>query len=207
MRTEISGFVMLFALTGCAMFGVTPVKDSTDRIEAYGFSILPPPGKDWKRRPDVHIKGSDFVVLGKKGSSRTHTIGITVGRHEGFDPAAIGFAEYAKNPDVFAAYVKNSVQNSNPPEGRMRILELSVVPDTKRGYCAKEYAKFEDHGSPFKPKILIQEDSGYVCLHPDSSRVLIEMISSERGLPGESDPSLPDVREKFFDSFQFRPLR
>lgn len=207
MRLVISGFSMLYALAGCAMFGFTPVKDPTVRIEAYGFSILPPPGKDWKRRPDLHMKGSDAVVFGKKGNSKTHTIGIMVVRQEGFDPAAVGFAEYATNPEVFAAYVKNSVMHANPPEGRMRILELSVVPDTKWGHCAREDIKFEDHGSAFKSQILIQKDWGYVCLHPDSSQILIEMTFSERGLPEESDPSLIIAAEQFFNSLQFRPLR
>lgn len=149
MRTVISGFAMLFALTGCATFGFTPVKDPTVRIEAYGFSILPPPGTGWSRRPDLHLKGSDLVVFSKNGGSKTHTIGISVGRHTGFNPAAVGFAEYATNPEVFASYVKNSIQHANPPEGRTRIIELSVVPDTKSGHCVREYAKFEDHGSLF----------------------------------------------------------
>jgi hypothetical protein len=33
--------------------------------------------------------------------------------------------------------------------------------------------------------------------------VIIELVFSERGLPGESDPALADVREQFFDSFRF----
>jgi hypothetical protein len=206
MRTAISGLIMLLAWTGCSTFGFAPVKDSTDRIEAYGFSVLPPSGTGWSRRPDLHLQGSDLVVFAKKGGSKTHTIGITVGRHKGFDPASVGFAEYATNLEVFASYVKNSVQHTNPPESRMRILELSVVPDAKSGHCVGEYAKFEDHGSQSKPKILIQEDWALTCLHPDSPRVIIEMNFSERGLPGESDPSLTAVRDQFFGSLQFRPL-
>jgi hypothetical protein len=133
MRRIISGFIVALALSGCAMPGFTPIRDPTARIESYGFSILPPQGSDWYRREDVHLKGSDFVVIGKQAGSRTHTIGVMVGRHTGFNPALVGFAEYATNPVEFAAYVKNNIQQMNPPGSRMRFLELSAVPDAQFG--------------------------------------------------------------------------
>ena len=207
MRRGVSGLIVLLALIGCATPGFTPVQDQTVRIEAYGFSILPPPGPGWYRLTDVHLRGSDGVGFGKQGgSTTTHTIAASVVRHKGFNAASFGFAEYATNPEVFAAYAKASAQHMNPPGGRMRLLEHSVVPDAQFGYCAKEHAKFEDRGSPFAPQVLIQDDWDYSCLHPNSSQVIIQVIFSERGLPGESDPSLTNVREQFFKSLQFRPL-
>lgn len=207
MRKVVGAFVMVLVLVGCATSGFTPVQDPTVRIESYGFSILPPQGSAWYRRPDIHLKNTDGIVIGKPGGSKTHTIGVMVVRHKDFNPAAVGFAEYATNPEVFAAYVKSSIQRMNPPGSRMRILELSAAPDMELGYCVRQYAKFEDLGSQFKPKVLIQEDWGYSCLHPNSSRVIIEMNFSERGLSGESDLSLATIREQFFRSLQFLPLR
>jgi hypothetical protein len=207
MRRVISGFIAVVALIGCAASEFVPVKDPTVRIEAYGCSILPPLGPDWYRRPDLHLRGLDGVVFAKQSGSTTHnTIGAMVLRRTGFNPASIGFAEYATNPEVFAAYVKATAQQAHPPGSRMRFLEHSVVPDTQFGYCAKEHAKFENRGSPFAPQVLIQEDWSFSCLHPNSSRVMIQIGFSERGLPGESDPSLTNVREQFLRSLQFRPL-
>jgi hypothetical protein len=207
MRRVISGFIAVLALIGCAASEFVPVKDPTVRIEAYGCSILPPPGPGWYRCPDLHLRGSDAVVFAKQSGSTTHTIGAMVGRHTGFNPASVGFAEYATNPEVFAAYVKATTQYMNPPGSRMLFLEHSVVPDAQFGYCAEEHAKLEDRGSPVAPQVLIQEDWSYSCLHPNSSRVMIQISLSERGIPGESDPSLTNVREQFFKSLQFRPLQ
>jgi len=172
MRKVMSGFIMVLALVGCATSGFIPVQDPTVRIESYGFSILPPQGPGWYRRSDIHTKGSDIVGFAKQGGSKTHTIGVMVGRHTGFDPASAGFAEYATNPEVFAAYMKAATQHMNPPGGRARIIELSAVPDTKLGYCVRQHAKFEDHGSPVKPQVLIQEDwviGAFIRIHPELS--------------------------------------
>jgi len=207
MRRGVSGLIVLLALIGCATPGFTPVQDQTVRIEAYGFSILPPPGPGWYRGTDVHLRGSDAIMFMKQGgSTTTHTIVASVIRHKGFTPAPFEFAEYATNPEVFAAYDKAGAQQANPPGSRMRFLEHSVVPDAQFGYCTRGHAKFEDHGSSVAPQVLIQEDWYYSCLHPNSSQVIIQIMFSERGLPGESDPSLTNVREQFFKSLQFRPL-
>ena len=212
MRAIISGLVVAIALVGCATseFAVVPINDPTLRIESYGVSILPPPGPDWYRISDVHLEGTDAVQLGKQSGPKTHTIVATAAGHTGFDPSLMGFAEYATKPEVFANYVKANAERSSPPGGRLRITELSAVPDSRFGYCVKEHVVFEDHDSPSGPpafdRVLIKEDWVYACLHPDSSRVMVEIGFSERGLPGESDPSLADVREQFFGSLQFRPL-
>lgn len=84
--------------------------------------------------------------------------------------------------------------------------ELEVVPEAKPGYCAKMKATFDDHGSPVAPKVLVQDDWGYTCLHPSSAKVIIEFVISQRGLPGESDPSLATIREQFLKGFKFRPI-
>jgi hypothetical protein len=207
MRWVISWFIVVLSFTGCATPEFVPIKDPTVRIESYGFSILPPQGSGWYRREDIHLEGSDIVAIGKQSGSKTHTISVVIARHTGFNPALVGFAEYATNPEVFVAYVKSNALQKNPPGGRMRFLDLSAVPDTEFGYCVKVHAKFEDLGSPVAPQILIQEDWDYSCLHPDSSRVIIEIGFSERGLPGENDPSLTYIREQFFKSFHFRPLQ
>jgi hypothetical protein len=207
MKKVIGWSIVVFALIGCATQEFTPVKDPTVRVESDGFSILPPPGPDWYRGPDLHFKSSDAVSFTKQAGVKTHTLAVTAGRHTGFDPASVGFAEYATKPEVFTEYVKATTQHMNPPGSRMRILELSAVPDTQLAYCVKEHAKFEDHGSSSAPQVLIQEDWTLTCLHPNSSRVIVEVVFSERGLPGESDPSLTNVREQFFKSLQFRPLQ
>lgn len=210
MKMNLIAFAMLLGLIGgCSSPSYTPITDPSARIEVNGFSILPPQGAGWLRAPDVHLGSSDGVAFVKQATpgSYTHTVGVTVTPHVGFNPASVGFADYAKKPEVFAAYVKAAVEHANPPGGRMQLLELSTVPDTKFGYGARGHAKFEDHGSRITNQLLIQEDWTLTCLHPDSPVVMIEICFSERGLPGEQDSSLADVREQIFNSLQFRPLR
>lgn len=192
------------ALSGGARAEFAPVTEPNVRIESPGFSILPPPGENWRMRKEGGIVW--FARQGTAGSS-THTVTAVVMRHTGFDPASVGFAEYATNLDVFAAYAKKATESMNPASGRTRIVELSVIPDAKFGYCVREHSTFEDHGARKISQVLLQEDWGYVCLHPDSNRDIIQAVFSERGLAGERDPSLTSIREQFFQSLRFRPLR
>jgi hypothetical protein len=206
MRRSIIGIAMFLVLAGCATTARFPIRDTTVRIDSYGFSILPPQETGWYRLEDLHFRGTDVVVMGKQSGSKTHTVVVFIRRQKEFDPALVGFSEYATNQEVFASYVENNLQKSNPPGSRMRLLEHSTSPDTRLGYCVKGISKFEDHGSPYAPQILIQDDWTYTCLHPDSTHVSVEISFSERGFPGESDPALTNIREQFFKSFQFRPL-
>jgi hypothetical protein len=149
------------------------------------------------------IRRENGVIFRKDVGPSTHTLVAIVTRDTGFDPGSVGFAEYATNPDVFTAYVKASVEHVNASGSRIHMLEQAVTPDTRFGYCAKVYSKGEDHGSDFAPRVLIQEDWGYTCLHPDSASVIIQVVFSERSLPGENDPALEKVREMFFNGFRF----
>lgn len=194
-------------LAGCASQEFRPVEDPSVRIDGDGFSVLPPPGPGWRRGPDVNSGGSrgiSFVRQGTPGST-THTVAASVVRHTGFNPAAVGFADYARKPEVFAAYVKSAAEHNNPPGGRMKILEMTVTPDTQLGYGARQHARFEDRG--YSSQVLVQDDWSLSCLHPGSDGVIVEIVFSERGRADEQDPSLAQVREQFFSSVQFRPLR
>ncbi|HJV64325.1 MAG TPA: hypothetical protein VJ550_01185 [Geomonas sp.] len=206
MRRKACALAAVLLVTGCAT-SMTPIKDPTVPIQSYGFSFLPPQEPGWYRLDDRHMRNTDCVMLGKKDSnSKTHTLAILVCRHQGFDPAVAGFPDYATKPEAFAEYVKRNVKHSNPPTGRMKILELEVIPAAQPGYCAKTRAKFEDHGSAVAPDVLLQDDWSYTCLHPSSSKVIIQFGISERGLPGEHDPDLAEVRDRFLKDFKFRPL-
>ncbi len=196
-KFSFAALVMLTCVSDLvlAASGFQPVKDPAKRIELKGFSLLPPAGAGWQ----IH-KEKESVIFAKNLGSDTHTAGISVVRHRDLKPELAGFAQYATDPQAFAAYVRGSIEYSNPPSGRMRIVELTVVPDNRFGYCARFQGKFEDHGSPIAPRVLLQQDSGYSCLSPTSPRDLVEITFSERGLPEERDPALVDVSEQFFQN-------
>ncbi len=46
---------------------------------------------------------------------------------------------------------------------------------------------------------------GFSCLHPSRERVRIEFIYSERGLPGELDPTLQEEGEQFLSGVRIAP--
>jgi hypothetical protein len=147
-----------------------------------------------------------FTRQGSPGSY-SHTIAASALSSTVADPGAVGFAEYASDLAVFAAFIKKSTEVGNPPGGRMFALEHSVVPDPRHGHCAMEYARWQDQGSTVVSGVLIQQDWQLSCLHPDSAHVIINLVVSERGHPGETDPSLAAARDAFFESLQFRPLK
>jgi len=197
-------------LVGCATPApeYVPVTDPTVRVEGSGFSVLPPPGTGW------HLKwvmmGNERVLsFNRQGSpgSWSHTVVASAGRSTVADPGAVGFPDYASDMEVFAAFIKKSTEVNNPPGGRMLALEHTVVPDTRHGHCVMEYARWQDQGSKVVSGALIQQDWQLCCLHPDSVHVIIHLNVSERGHPGETDPSLAAAREAFFESLQFRPLK
>lgn len=198
MRGLTSALVPALILVGCASSGLVIEPVPTGRIEFPGYSFLPPPGPGWQM-----VRNDEMVLLRKEIGPETHTLAMSVVRHTGFDPGSAGYAEYATDPDVFAAYARASAEQANPASGRMRILQHEVEPTTRFGYCARQYMRAEDHGSVFAPRVLVQEDWSYSCLHPDSVSVIIEIGFSERALPGESDSALAGIREQFFDSFRF----
>jgi len=201
---------VLFAgiVAGCATPELTPVADPAVRVEGSGFSVLPPPGTGWNVEWKV-IGGSRALVFFRQGSpgSLSHTVAVSAHSSTVMDPGAVGFPEYANDMEVFAAYIKKSTEVQNPPGGRTLALQHTVVPDTRHGHCAMEYAKWEDRGSKVVSGVLIQQDWQLACLHPDSAQVIIALTVSERGHSGETDPTLAAAREAFFDSLQFRPLK
>ena len=195
-------------VVGCATPASMQVADPTVRIEGSGFSVLPPPGTGWHMQW-VEMGDARALSFTRQGSagSYSHTIAASALRSTIGDPGAVGFAEYAGDLEVFAAYIKKSTEVGNPPGGRMLMLEHTAVPYRRHGHCAMEYARWQDLGSTVVSGVLIQQDWQLSCLHPDSAHVIINLVVSERGHPGETDPSLAVAREAFFESLQFRPLK
>ena len=214
MRLHRVALIVLIA-TGCAGFpSEVPVTDPRVRMEFPGFSVLPPSGDGWVLRR-AQIQGMDFIAFRKELGNPTHTVGTSVAKH-GVRPDLVGFPDYRVKPEVFARFVETTLVRSNPPppRGRMRNLKYAVVPDSRLGYCAKQITKAEDVGSPFskatKEGFLLQEDFSYYCLHPDSPTVAIEINVSEHAKAdeflGQDNAAIKEIRERFFDSFQFRKL-
>lgn len=113
----LGGLAVILMAGGCAAPDFTPINDPKVRVEADGFSVLPPSGSGCYRTPDLHLKGTDGVAFAKQASTGTHTIAISVARHKGFNPAVAGFPNYATNPAQFAAYVQASTRQMNPARG------------------------------------------------------------------------------------------
>jgi hypothetical protein len=98
-----------FSLSGCATQGFTQVKNSADRVESEGFSVLPPTGPGWYMK-----QGQNFIAFVKNLGSRTNSVAITTGLHTGIQPELVGYGKYASNPEIFVAYVKASIEHMNP---------------------------------------------------------------------------------------------
>lgn len=210
MRRALCGVATALALTGCATYSTCsmPINDTTARIESDGgFSVLPPQSPGWCRGEDRPPKSAPCVLIYKEdNNSKTHSIVVRACRIKVYNSDVAGFADYATKPDIFAEYVTYRLKRANPSDDRMKVLELSAVPDRQFGYCVKEHIKGENHGSWIAPQVLIIEEWGYTCLHPSSITDTIRISFTEKGLAGELDPSLSSVRDEIFKNFKLRPL-
>jgi len=96
------------------------------------------------------------------------------------------------------AYAKKATEQMNPEGSGMQFVEHTAAPTPQMGYCVKEYAKFEDHGSPVAPKGADQR-TGLCVPDPDSSKVIVQAVFRTRAT-GERDPQVPYHAEQFLQA-------
>jgi hypothetical protein len=88
-----------------------------------------------------------FTRQGSPGSY-SHTIAASALRSTVADPGAVGFAEYASDLEVFAAFIKKSTEVNNPPGGRMLALQHTVVPYRSAVTRARRIRRWQWPGMP-----------------------------------------------------------
>ncbi len=183
----------MFAGNAQAQLRAAPVTAPGVAYELKGYSILPPPGKDWfELKRDLQS-----AFFGKKIASRTHAFIATA--------MSAPITEKFDTPEQFRDYIGRVLPLRG--DGRHRVIENRVEMDERLGrFCVKYQIRAEDRDAPYSQgKTLMAETFGVTCLHPDNANLNISVSYTERGDPAETSAELRAEGESFVRSLRFTP--
>jgi hypothetical protein len=171
-----------------------PVTDSTVLYELEGYTVLPPPGKNWfEMRRDRRQ-----ALFGKKIESPTHS----------FAAAAVSatLGQKFENRTEFEAYVRN-LKAQDVDSARYRLVEYVAEPEMPyAAWCVRYRTTAQDRQAPYaQGTVLLLEHAGIACVHPDKTDLIVDVGFSERGRPAEFSSELRSEGESFMRSLKFLP--
>ncbi len=184
-------------VSGCALSGSTyyPVTDSTPRRSTLGFSITPPPGKDWFER---HQENSLYYL--KRTRPQLYSISTKA--------TEIHVEKVFSLPEDFHEYVKSLKEFRQPPVS-YRNIEFSYADiDDLSLFCVGYSKPYENHGGQnAKGQAFFRvEKTGILCMHPESPQDGIDMYYMERSLSASATPFFQKEGEQFLSSLKFLPV-
>ena len=156
-----------------------------------GYTVLPPPGKNWFELE----RDKRYAYFGKKLDSRTHSfiaIALSARMREKFD-----------KPEDFRDYVSQMLALGT--DERNAVIEIRAEPDgSPEQYCIRYSTKAEDRKALFAGgRALLVETVGVSCLHPDNRALSVDISYTERGYPAETSAELRAEGESFVRSLKF----
>jgi hypothetical protein len=181
----------VFVVDARAQRYAKPVTAPDSVYEMDGYTVLPPPGKNWFELE----RDKRYAYFGKKLDSRTHSfiaIALSARMRENFD-----------KPEDFRDYVSQMLAlGSNE---RNAVIEIRAEPDgPPERYCIRHYTKAEDRKAAFAgSRALLVETIGVSCLHPDNRALSVDVSYTERGYPAETSADLRAEGESFVRSLKF----
>lgn len=199
-----AGVLALALLAGCAApppFG--PVTEPSARIEAGGFSVLPPKGADWVIGADPGRSSLVFGKADRKSLMHGRSFIVNAARQT----ARTGDVA---NADALRGEVDAAIAATS---GRMRVVQskTEAYVDSELGTdCVRFETLIEERNNPKQPgKLLLMTSYGKACRHPDSPTHYVVLTCSERR-PADSAPLLNEALRgecaRTLDSLRFRPL-
>jgi hypothetical protein len=195
-RVVLCGLLVAVALAGeaGAQLHALPITDSTAVYALDGYSVLPPPGKNWFEMQ----RDRRQALFGKSIESRTHSFVAT---------AMSGLlAEKVETRELFHDHV-NKMRTADIDSTRYRVVEFSSeIDSTFAAWCVRYRLKRVDRDAALaRNTTLLLEDYGVTCLHPQQADLVIDVGYSERGRPAELSAELRKEGESFMRSLKFNP--
>ena len=192
----VGGLAVALSLAGgaAAQTHAVPTTGITTAYALDGYSVLPPPGKNWFEMG----RDKEQVLFGKKIESRTHAFAAT---------ATSGpIDEKFETREQFQNYV-NKVRVADLGSERYKMLEFSSDFDPAfPAWCVRYRAKTQDRAAPFAiGRALLLEHVGVTCRHPTIPDLVVDVGYSERGRPAEISAELREEGESFMRSLKFTP--
>jgi hypothetical protein len=177
------------SLSGCVgLFDRVSYSEMAPRLAYQGFSFERPPNSNWYllRSEESHTS----VTLRRKTDSDTHTF-----------YAIVSLAKLPRQPESredFASIVRSETATQKAPY-EISTTSYDQTLETIQGqWCVRFSSTAAVRGAPQAPRDELQMIvRGVRCVHPAFPRASLDMFYSERGRPGELDPTLAAEGEQF----------
>jgi hypothetical protein len=200
-RTGLLITLLVAALLCCSCADTSsrylPVYTTTPRISTLGFSVIPPPGRNWYERVN-----RDSLFYFKKMDSDTYSIATRA--------TELHFSRQFPGINDFLAHVKGRKLISTDPSS-IRNVRLTFDVSKKSDRCIRYQQCYEDHraedpsASPSLEFTLVS-NTGLICIHPDNDRIGIDLFYQERRAAGKPAQSFADEGESFLSGLSFLAL-
>lgn len=189
-------FIFIIILTGCASPFMKIDQPSTP-FDRPGYTIYSPQGQGW-----LFIEGDQpgkhALTFLQPQKSKTHTLYANVEEI----PSYANF----ETPQEFQSYFQKGMQVGFDPR-RYKIVEEENKLNNRFGdFSVSHYSSLEDHGAaqfsdfPY----LLMKTSGYYFIHPHKENLIINVIYSERGKPGELDDNFKEKAKSFTNGLNLK---
>jgi len=169
-----------------------PVNDDSLRVSSLGFSISPPPGRDWYEK---HLSNTLYYFK----RTRENGYALTTQATE------LTFANESNHKGELLEYVQKHKQNACSASRYHNSTFDYSYEKIASGLCIRYQFKYDDYGSTKKghyPYIEVFSE-GLVCRHPLAPEIGIDLNYMEQTLPALRTPSFRNEGEKFISSLNF----
>lgn len=190
MKLHLGLLFLALALTGCITPhppGFGPVKSVTTRVEAYGFSVLPP-ARDW-----IQGKNNYGVIFGRKvNATDSYHAGLSVTRQTDL-----------KDREAFYAFARKKLTEGSD-SFRYRMVRNDVAESEKDGLLlAVGRVDFDDTGAinVGKNEFLATRTATILGWDPKDPERLVAVWYSWRGVKFDETRFAQDAT-RFLDSLQ-----
>lgn len=173
------------------------VKHYQPRASTLGFSVTPPPGKNWFEK----LKNNSLYYLKISNSHKLYSI-LTQAREVKLERSFAGSQELL---EYVRSDKEKSIQYADYQQGKVNAgVEISLSKN-----CIRYSQSYEDHGvEGLRGRRHVNvETQGLFCLHPDNSRVAIDVSYVEKSLSDSVSVSYRNEGEIFLASLNFQNVR
>lgn len=187
-------FGCLLLLAACAQEDTNyyAVMNRKPQVSTLGFSIIPPPGKNWY---ESHQNASLlFLKLCKNRTYSLTTKATELVLNKGF----------VRQRD-FMRYVKEIKKLDTKRPRYTNVSSVFTWVNFGSPYCVRYQRDYEDHGlkNLRKNDYVKVKNIGLVCMHPDTPKVGIDISFLEKSIASAHPPSYEKEGEKFLNSLNF----
>jgi len=198
-RIHYISFLLLTIILSCqSSSSFKKIENSNVPFERPGYTILPPAGEDWEYYSSEMNNRYHLNFFKKIPGSDDHR--LTVGLIETQNAATF------ESPQEFKKFTQSTVEMAMD-SNKLAIRDKKIELDDKFGpYTLKYYIKSEDRravGSGNEP-FLILVDYGYVFVHPNIPKLIVQVSFSERGRPADISPDLEKEAALFFNGIKIK---